>query len=666
MTAIASIVTVIAALAVICLIPGWALTAAISKRSAGLSPAMRFVLSLIVGYAGFSLLAELTTSVFGENVWTFLILPPILMLAIGVLTAWPKCEGAPTGWRLELSRWQLLACLAFSLLIVLQVAPISIGDKIYWGTPELDYHVRVPVTRIIARHGLPPQNPSYAPWGEQPLFYYYGYFLFPAALVRFLGVHAIATVLTLTIVPAFAFAAICMSLANLLTGRTKGGWIALGLLFVTGIDIIPVVFFHLQGRWLESLEWWNIGFVSSMTGFLAWVPHHSMATVECLVAIILLSLADNGKNARGLWRTAPPIMLVIAACGITSTYVGMVLFASLGVYGLIIAWRTESGWRSAFFTFAVVTIAGLLIIPFYRYLFSIDQYRGSGIGFFRPFAGEKDIAEWLGSPRVIPIYRVATLYLQYFFEFGFWWVVVLAWVAKRWGLEDRRGVFYRLAVMSGCALFIGSAIVSVRSNPDLSWRVMHPLQAALVPIGAAFALAGFSIANDQSRRGRTEAIVLLVLGAIGVTYDLTRTRLDYFVAFPNRPIQAARAKETAAWLNAHTPVDARIQYDFEIDENWLLYLDRDIPLADPWFTSVIYGINHDEHSRVKTELIEFFSDRPNATRRAELIRKYTIDFVIIERESKLFGLPGAALFGPAAKKCFGRSDCQVFDVRDLR
>jgi hypothetical protein len=152
----------------------------------------RLVLGYVCGYAGFTVVADWLTRLGGTSRLTLLIGPPLLVGLLGLLCKKPRPDHAmPAAPVLSLSWPQLGACVLFAAVVLAQVLPIRAGDDLYWGYPYLDYTERVAVTHAVARSGSPPLNPSYAPTGDRPLFYYYGFYLFPGALVRYASVGAV-------------------------------------------------------------------------------------------------------------------------------------------------------------------------------------------------------------------------------------------------------------------------------------------------------------------------------------------------------------------------------------------------------------------------------------------------------------------------------------------
>ena len=85
--------------------------------------------------------------------------------------------------------------------------------------------------------------------------------------------------------------------------------ISVGLLFVTGLDIIMVLLYYLfialiiPGKLVyyiyPTIEWWN----EQITGWLdaiVWVPHHIVALVACLMCLIILQSIDEYSDSRSI------------------------------------------------------------------------------------------------------------------------------------------------------------------------------------------------------------------------------------------------------------------------------------------------------------------------------------------------------------------------------
>ena len=609
--------------------------------------AFRFVLAFVLGYAGFTVAADFLARYLGSNVYTLLVLPP----AVTGLAGWaaarlsrrrpptPLADGLDLSWR------QLGGSAAFALLIVAQVYPVETADGIYWGQPYSDHVKHTYVTNAVARTGCPPMNPTYAPFGDKPLFYYYGFYLWPGAAARVFGAGAVPPVMACTFLVATSFLATTVALGNYLHGTLRGGWAALALCGVTGLDLIPLAALEATGLQQGDFEWWNPGQVMAVTGLLVWVPQHAMASVYVLTALLLTVAA-----AKAGWRDprAMAVSVLVAACGMTSTYVAEVLVGTLAVQ--IFLGAASRRWSEAVGPTLMVLGGGLLlIVPFYLHLASVDEYVGPSVRLvFRPFRYDYELGglmpfAWFD--RFQPYfggyqaYRVVAMPLQYAIEFGLWAWVGTVWV--RWGVRGERGgsLLTGLGVMSVVALGLGSVPVSVRLMPDLNWRVLHPVQGVLPAVGAAILLRMASAWSAVPFVTRTGVLTALYLGLAGSIYDF------YLMRFPARsdwvasPQLAKRARDGVAAIQVVVGPSSRVEYNpDQVNGPWLVYLNRPVAISDRFWNSATFGVDRKEHKITYDTVKELFRPSISVTTKSEITTRYKLDYLILQTEDLLYDL----------------------------
>jgi hypothetical protein len=663
---------VLACAAVFLLVPGMLLVRPLLPGRSAL--ALRAVTGYVCGYAGFTVLADLFTRLAGTSLFTLLVGPGMTTALLGLLLrrATNGNTVTPASSGLRLSWLQLACCAAFACLVILQVAPVSLGEQVYWGYPYTDYTKHVSFTRVVARTGSPPLNPTYAPFGDQYLFYYFGLYLFPGALVRYAGFDAVVAVSTCAVLTAACFASVCVTLGNLLAGSWRGGWLALALCWVTGLDILPVAWLEAHGVSVPDLEWWNPGQVTAITGFLAWVPQHATAALEALTAHLLLDGLGTSPGPAA-WRDVriAPAVLLTAACGMTSTYVAELLFASLAVHALLPFWRGGAAGRQTSASWTALTAGAVLVLPFYLHLMSIDRYQGaSQEPAFRPFAWE-DSGSRLGFfrwfDRFRPVlgarqaYRLFTLPLQYALEFGFWAIVGVWWIVAGLRRPEVASLTTRLAVLCGCGLLIGSVFVSVRQNPDLNWRVLHAPQGVLVAVGAAFLLRPRGTGWRNALLG-SAVVATLYLGVAGSLYNYYNLRVSFAGTANPGPGVIGRARAASLRIEAVTPVTARIQYNPTYNPAWLTYLNRQAPLSDSGFNSICFGVSKAEHAVVLREISSIFDAGLSAGEREVFVSRYKIDYLLIQREDPIFETALQDLLPHAPTVVCGGADWVLLDT----
>jgi hypothetical protein len=626
---------------------------------------IRHAVALLLGWACYTFFADFTLKWLGPTAWGFYFAPGLMTWAVAILVAKLAHPDAYRNENLRLvttSRQTLFACL-LGLVAVLQIIPIEWNGGIYWGTPEMDWRSRLAVTNAIARDGLPAANPFFNPDGDSKLFFYYGFFLLPAACIQPLsgsgwdtvGVMAICVFLVGTMVALFAIA-----LGNAAVGDKKGGWISGLLCYVTGLDLLPVLALTLRGTPPESIEWWNPAQITAVTAFPVWVPHHTLATLEVILAHILalrldLLTSKNTSPARGeVFSGTAVLAVLLAAAAMTSTYVAMLGYFSIFIHGLLKARRLKS-WREGALPMAATVLAGLIVLPFYYQLSRLDEYRGPSIQpILRPCPSEEPIRDAVVSmvgvspPFALFLTRLGGLIPQYFFELGFLFFVLIFWKRSGIGPRDPDGLWNRLGVMVVVAFVVGSIFVSVRTwNCDLNWRIMHPVQIALLGAAAAF---------WRDWRSKPRPLVdkiglsfFLVIGIAGTGYDLVRSRLDAF----RKPGIGEKTRDgllASTWVNVSVPVTDRVAIDPRSTANVYFQhlMRRQLVISDDTFNAFPYGPDKKRVEAVAPEMIEAFYAKTPVGRRREILHRYNVSCVLIDRNSELFDLDVKAAFGRTA------------------
>ena len=346
----------------------------------------------------------------------------------------------------------------------------------------------------------------------------------------------------------------------------------------------------------------------------------------------------------------------------TSTYVAMLGFLSIFLHGALRAYRLKD-WRSGAWPMSATILGGVLVLPFYYQLSKLDQYRGLSIQpILRPCPSEEPIHDAVASTlrafgaaesKSVALFltRLGGLLPQYFFEFGFLFFVLVFWKRTGIGPWDPDGLWNRFGVMVVVAFVVGSIFVSVRTwNCDLNWRIMHPVQIALLGAAAAFW-------RDFRSKPRPMIDVLgmtlfLAIGFSGAAYDLIRARGDFLWQF-DVGRSGRTGLEAAAWINRSTPDGDRIAIDPRTlagfgNEFFGHLLRRQVVISDDSFNAFPYGPNHDHVKKVAAEMIEAFSAKTSVERRRAILHRYNVSCVLIDRRSELFDKDVAATFGRTA------------------
>jgi len=358
------------------------------------------------------------------------------------------------------------------------------------------------------------------------------------------------------------------------------------------------------------------------------------------------------------------LTLLLAAAAMTSTYVAMLGFISIFIHGALRAYRLRN-WREGALPIVATILGGLLVLPFYYQLSKLDQYRGPSIQpIIRPCPSEEPIRDAVAStvgaspPVALFLTRVGGLLPQYFFEFGFLFFVLVFWKRTGVGSHNPDGLWNRLGVMIVVALVVGSIFVSVRTwNCDLNWRIMHPVQIAL--LGAAPAFWRDFRAKPRPIIDKFGVALFLIIGASGTAYDLIRSRGDYLWQWTIGE-RARSGVEAATWLNAHIPIDARVALDprtFGGEGNgFVLHLLRaQVVASDDNFNVFPYGPDKKRVETTVSNVTEAFLPETGEGERTHAFERYNVSYVLVNRWSKLIDWPAPWISGLATDAALGEN-----------
>jgi hypothetical protein len=275
------------------------------------SIAYSFAVTPLVGY----LIAKYAG--LGVACWSLLLLA-LVWLAL----AWRERRGF--AWS---SSDTLTACVAgaWVFFVIVSLVDLQVGHKLYFSVVEDDQSYRVAFTNAVLRAGVPPINPLYFPGHGQPMRYYYFWYVVCAMVARIGHVSARQAFLASTVWAGFGMAAVLalyvrhfLETANDVRRRT---WIAIGLLAVTGADLLPAVGALFAGTPLNGdMEWWSNDQISSWADSLLWVPHHVASLLCCLVGFCCSGCAGMLRTRAAGWALRWWLRLRLrAASGYRST-----------------------------------------------------------------------------------------------------------------------------------------------------------------------------------------------------------------------------------------------------------------------------------------------------------------------------------------------------------
>jgi hypothetical protein len=440
---------------------------------------------------------------------------------------------------------------AWVVLGLLSLVDLQIGDRLYFPVVGYDYSVRTALTAAITRTGLPPDNPFFFP-GHPVLLRYHYFWLIPSSLAGQVGGSSlsarqamIASTLwcgigLMALVPLYLRFFDRKGAADL----KRRALIGIGLLTVTGLDLLPVIAFRvLFGVTLASIEWWNEPVMAWVHAVL-WVPHHVAGLIACLTGLLVLWNELEQSRFSNVLRASIVAAVAFASAVGSSIYVTFVFAVSLAVWTLIALLRNRR--REFAILVGCGLLAAVLSVPY------LLDLRGEGAGGaflkfgVRTFGPLRVLLTVLDVPVDWRSVLAHALFLpiNYVFEFGFFFVA--AW--WRWNLYRKRGLAFgrseQFAVtMAATSVLICSFLRSgVITNNDLGWRGSLVAQFVLLLWGVD--LLATEINANSGRGGRWKEFVpwLLVLGVGGTMYEVAMQRF-----YPLLSDSASRPQY--AWLS---------------------------------------------------------------------------------------------------------------------
>jgi hypothetical protein len=238
----------------------------------------------------------------------------------------------------RISALLVLGWIAFALLMLVE---FQVGKKLYFSVVMADQSYRIAFTDAVVRTGVPPANPLYFAGAPVAMRYYYFWYVLCAAVVKYAHVTSQQAFIASTIWAGFGLlATVKLYTTHFFRWSKRQQWIALGLLAVTGADLIPSLGNAIGQPSLNGdIEWWSVDPIDAWPDSLLWVPHHVASVLCCLLAFLFL------------WRTLEPVSrgtrrlaLTIAALACASAF-GLSVYVTFGFAILIGAWMLWIAFR---------------------------------------------------------------------------------------------------------------------------------------------------------------------------------------------------------------------------------------------------------------------------------------------------------------------------------
>jgi hypothetical protein len=633
--------------------PGYALgwcTNVLSFRQRLLST--RLLIAVVISVSVFPALSYWVGML---SVWAIWAVTAASAVAVVVLLVRELRVGIPRPARVHVGF--LLVVAAWVLIAIGSLVDLQMQDRLYFSATATDYSVRAPITAAISRTGVRPANPLFFPGAPVPLRYHYFWYI-PCSLVDQLGGKTVSprqALIAGAVWPGIALIALIPLYLRFFDSKGseaihRRSLIGIGLLAVTGLDLIPTILLMNYGHWVQpDMDWWNEQ-VASWLSSLLWAPHHVVALIACLTGFLLVWCIEHRSNARA--------HVVLAACAFASAvgcsiYVTLVFAAFLAVWtAMMLARRCH---RDCVALLSAGVLAGILSLP---YLLNLIPHGAGAAGtagetFFtfsvRKFTAAEILLKGspLGSGWLIQLVYAALLPLNYFLELGFFFAI--GWLTLKGYRKSGKLTRQQLALST---MLIVSVVIctfvrsSVIANNDLGWRGFLFAQFVLILWSVDFWPAWPKLGFD----GRITLRAMLMLGVYGTAYQVIMLRIypilqdQWAIADPlGRRTMAMR--RGYARLESILPEGATIQFNPRGATNRFfcgLYANRQIVALNEGCGSVFGGTGQDCAgliSRISPIFDTPTSTRPSDTDHIDVFVFQDTDPVWADRSSWIWNVP---------------------------
>ncbi len=394
----------------------------------------------------------------------------------------------------NVGRAAYLIPIAWLVIVLFSLVDLQLGNRLYFNVSSFDHSLRTEFTHAITRTGVPPQNPLFDLGFTAPLRYHYFWFILCSLVERAGGrllngaqadslLNARQAMMGSIVWAGWALAAtvpLFFRYFYRFTGQALKRRAVIGvlLLSVTGLDVLPNIFYFLRWHYLyPDMEWWNSP-VCAWFSSLIWVPHQIVAVIGCLMGFLLVW---QGERTTSVQR-----WLVCVLAGICfATAVGTSVFVTLVFAVFFFLWMAVCLLKGPRTYVSLLVVSGVIgIVLLAPHLLHIAAKGGGGafIRFhIRPFDPlDRFMHDHHVARLVQAVLRLALLPVNYALELGFFMLGgTLYWLRVRrthtQTLQDRAALLL-LIVSIGICTFFSSALV----NNDLGVRGFMPAQFVLL------------------------------------------------------------------------------------------------------------------------------------------------------------------------------------------
>lgn len=584
-----------------------------------------------------------------------------------------------------------IAC-AWILFVLLSLTDVQVGKRLYFSVVEFDQSYRVAFTNAVLRTGIPPANPLYFSGHLQGIRYYYFWYILCALPAKIAGVSARQAFIASSVWVGFGVVVIVglfvKHFCGIIEDARRRTLIAVGLLAVTGADLVPAIgSIFAQPALNGEMEWWSIDQFYSWQDSILWVPHHTAALLCCLAAFLLL------------WRTQEALAfrqratcVALAAGGFASAF-GLSVYVAFAFLLLMLAWlaylagRWQQNLQLSKRILAAGLLSALLIAPFVHeltanhsttegghearaaHLFTVSVRRMIDPELVTHLAALARINQ--AHPALLDLsVRLLLLLPGLGLELGFYGAVyLLLFVERRRSRRPDNPAHETSLFLAGCGLvmvlFIRSSVIS---NNDFAYRGSLFAQFFLLLLAAdvlsLWWIPGSPAYMPITRQSRATLYALLVLGLAGTMYQAFMLR--FFIPLEERkqgsgfeglPAEVYQARKVLAELDRTTPRSSVIAFN-PVDpsptgkgdvvspytfftRSLLMNADRQILNAEPTCASEFGGDSSACHAIEQGIARLYAAPAVPASAAREFCRRFGVSFLVASSRDPIWTDPNS-------------------------
>jgi hypothetical protein len=544
--------------------------------------------------------------------------------------------------------WLLISFLS---LVDWQTAP----GKIFPSITVQDYVKDSAITDAIRRTGVPPVQPMFLTPNKDKLFYYYFWFMLCAlgpALTHG-AITARAAVMAGTAWVGFGIfslsAFFSAQLSPTRTNRWRVAIIASILVFVTGLDLIPVglgdliSLSHHQLPLFPTIDWWNV-YLTNCSGSAIFIPQHVAGLIVGFFSTFLLR--DIQKFSRRAWRNIPLAALCIASAPGVSIYVTLVFVVVWAIW-IALSFRESSGQSAKNI---IITALGAIFLaaPYVLEMIKANHSHKQQLALYvRPITFlsvliHPSMPDSAVGHLIESAINLSVLPFNYFLELGFFFIAsYLFWR----GRKPKDGDEKLLLVVFWVSLAAGSFIRSTVFNNDFGWRSTLPAQFAVLLWSAFYVNKVFSqrqtVGKPLMPITKLVLISSFVIGLGGSIYDLVMLRIAHIIGMRecvgvNDGARNYALRQIYEKISLSLPESAVIQHNPEvvIDAYSGNYSNRQFAFAD-YAYGTLMGTDEDAYNSGSKEVGKIFTNA--SMEEMNLIRKkYGITALVVKRSDPIW------------------------------